>query len=164
VSGYNYDASMDTIQNKLQWEALEYEDRERNKDWFIALGIIVATCSIASIIFGNYFFAALLIISGVLLALFALRAPRMIAYELNDLGLKIGSDLFLYERLKSFHVEVDRGPTLFVKSERLFMPVLNIPIHPDHASTIEEILIEKNIPQETMAEHPSERIMEFFGF
>lgn len=153
-----------TIQNKLQWEALEYEDRERNNDWFIALGIIVATGSIASIIFGNYFFAALLIISGVLLAMFALRPPRMIAYELNDLGLKIGSDLYLYERLKSFHVETERGPTLFVKSERMFMPILSIPIHPDHADTIFEIMLAKDIPQETMAEHPSERIMEFFGF
>jgi hypothetical protein len=46
---------------KLSWSALEYEEKIRSSDWFWALGIIVVTSSVAAIIFGNYFFATLLV-------------------------------------------------------------------------------------------------------
>src|SRR5258706_15804151 len=94
---------------KLEWSALEYEERERSPDWFWALGIIVATSSIAAIIFGNYFFAALLILSGVLLGFFAIKKPDLVTYELNNKGLKIRNRLYPYENIKSFWVQVDRS-------------------------------------------------------
>lgn len=150
--------------NKLSWSALEYEHRERNPDWFWALGVIVAATSIAAIIFGNYFFAALLLISGAMLAYFAKKEPRTIFYELNEFGLKIGEQVFLYENIKSFHIETQTRPTLFVKTERLFMPVLSIPINPDFADEVEQILLSYNIEEEKMQDHPSEKIMDFLGF
>ena len=77
----------------LQWSALEYEEKERSKDWFWALGIIVVTSSIASVIFGNYFFAVLLILGGFLLGFFATKKPEMVQYELTERGLKIRTRL-----------------------------------------------------------------------
>src|SRR5476649_1304639 len=105
--------------DKLQWEALEYEDKERSNDWFWALGVIVITSSIASIIYSNYFFAALLILSGVLLGFFAIKKPEMISYELNAKGLQILTRLYPYENIKSFWVQVGDKPTLFIKTERI---------------------------------------------
>ena len=74
---------------KLEWSALEYEDKERSPDWFWALGIIIVTSSLASIIYSNYFFAALLVLSGILLGFFAKKKPDTVLYELNEKGLKI---------------------------------------------------------------------------
>ena len=65
---------------KLNWSALEYEEKTRSPDWFWALGIIVVTSSIAAIIFGNYFFATLLVLSGLLLGFFAVKKPDMVHY------------------------------------------------------------------------------------
>ena len=53
---------MDTNE-KINWSALEYEVKERSQDWFWALGIIVATSAVAAIIFSDYFFAGLLVLS-----------------------------------------------------------------------------------------------------
>jgi len=150
--------------NKLAWSALEYEDKVRNPDWFWALGVIVVATSVATIIFGSYFFAALILISGGMLAYFAKKEPRTIYYELNEHGLKIGAQVYLYENIKSFHIETQTRPTLFVKTERLFMPVLSIPINPDFAEEVEQILLGYNVTEEKMQEHPSEKIMEFLGF
>jgi len=58
---------------KLEWSALEYEERERGNDWFLALGIIVAASSVAATIYSNYFFATLLVLSGLLLGSFAIK-------------------------------------------------------------------------------------------
>ena len=147
----------------LNWSAPEYEEKDHSRDWFWALGIIVATGSIAAIIFNDYFFAVLLILSGVLLGFFAVKKPEMISYELNNKGLRIGSRLYLYENIKSFWVQLER-PLLFIHSERIFMPIITIPIEKIMAEDIHSIMLAQNVAEVEMKEHPSEKIMEALGF
>jgi len=163
--------------NTLEWSALEYEERKRSNDWFWALGVIVVASSLTSIIYGNYFFAILLILGGVLLGHFAVRKPDIIFYELNEKGLKIKNQLYPYENIKSFWVQTEHQPhlglpateigekfLLFIKSERMFMPIISIPIQESMAEKIRNIFLSKNIPEEEMKEHMSEKIMERLGF
>jgi len=155
---------------KLVWSALEYEERDRSPDWFWALGIIVATSSIASVIFENYFFAALLLLSGVLLGFFAIKKPDMVTYELNAKGLNIRNRLYPYENIKSFWIQLDTSgktnlkPIFFIHSERAFMPILSIPIDESIAEDIYSVMTSKNIAEVEMKEHASEKIMEVLGF
>jgi hypothetical protein len=155
---------------KLNWTALEYEEREHSQDWFWALGIIIVTSSVAAIIFNNYFFAALLILGGVLLGFFAVKKPDMVDYELNNKGLKIRARFYPYENIKSFWVQIESPdqksikPILFIKSERAFMPIIAIPIEEALAQDIHSIMLSKNIEEFEMREHPSEKIMEMLGF
>jgi hypothetical protein len=169
---------MDTeLNEKIDWSALEYEEREKSKDWFWALGIIVVTSSVAAIIFSDYFFAALLILSGLLLGFFAIKKPDVIFYELNEGGLRIGNRLYLYENIKSFWVQIEQPkathqqnietiikPLLFIHSERIFMPIITIPIEEIMAQDIHSLMLSKNIAEEEMQEHLSEKIMEVLGF
>ncbi|MDE2399525.1 MAG: hypothetical protein KGL67_00720 [Patescibacteria group bacterium] len=157
----------------LQWSALEYEDKERSNDWFWALGIIVVTASLAAIIYNNYFFAALIILSGVLLGFLATKKPTMVAYELNDRGFGVETSLYPYENIKSFWVQRENfsekpgenlKPLLFIKSERFFMPIILAPIENDMAPHIRSFLLEKNVIEEEMRETFSEKIMEALGF
>jgi len=157
-------------EEKLIWSALEYEEKERSRDWFWALGIIVVTSSLASIIFENYFFAALLVLSGTLLGFFAIKKPDLITYELNNKGLIIRHRLYPYENIKSFWIqmgtqgEINLKPIFFIHSERVFMPILSIPIDETLAPGIHATMLEKNIPEVEMKEHASEKIMEMLGF
>jgi len=159
--------------DKLQWSALEYEERERNPDWFWALGIIVVTGALTAIIYGNYFFAFFILLSGALLGFFAKKKPDVVTYELNRRGLKIRTRLYPYENIKSFWVQMahegtpehaDLRPTLFIKSERFFMPILSVPIENNLAQDIHSIMTAQDVPEEEMRDHPSEKIMEFLGF
>jgi hypothetical protein len=158
------------LNEKLTWSALEYEDKERSKDWFWALGIIVVTGTVAAIIFNDYFFAALLIISGVLLGFFAIKKPETIFYELNSKGLKIGNRIYPYENIKSFWIQIEQQeqinikPLLFIHSERVFMPIITIPIIETMAEEIHFMLSSKNITEVEMKEHLSDQIMEILGF
>lgn len=158
---------------KISWEALAYEDKPKSNDWFWALGIIVFTASIASMIYDNYFFAALIILSGILLGFLAKKKPEMVHYELNDRGFLVDKNLYPYENIKSFWVQRENfpenpieklKPLLFIKSERFFMPIIMSPIENAMASNIQEFLLEKNIEEEEMKEKISEKIMEALGF
>jgi len=164
---------MDAEENrgkKLNWTAPEYEEREHSQDWFWALGIIVVTSSIAAIIFGDYFFAALLILGGALLGFFAVKKPDLVAYELNEKGLQIRNRLYPYESIKSFWVQIEQPeqmgikPILFIKSGRVFMPIIAIPMKEELARDIHSVMLSKNIEEVEMKEHPSEKIMEMLGF
>ncbi|MFA6585974.1 MAG: hypothetical protein WCS86_02320 [Candidatus Paceibacterota bacterium] len=150
---------------KLEWSELEYEEKERGNDWFWALGVVVVAGSIASFIYSNYFFGLLLIISGILLASFAIKKPDLVFYELNEKGLKIRSRLYPYENIKSFWVQKDSlKPTLFINSERLLIPILSIPIKQYNAEEIRNAFLLNNVPEEEMKEHVSEKIMDSLGF
>ena len=149
---------------KLEWSALEYEEKVQSNDWFWALGVIIVAGSITAIIFANYFFAALLIIGGGLLAFFAIKKPETVPYELNDKGLKIKSRLYPYEKIKAFYVQTENKPLLFIKSERFYMPIISMPINYMQADNIRDIFLKKEVIEEKMAEHPYEKIMERLGF
>jgi hypothetical protein len=150
---------------KLEWTALEYEEKERGNDWFWALGVIVVATSITSFIYGNYFFGLLLIIGGILLAMFAIKKPDLVFYELNKKGLKIKNRVFPYENIKSFWVKDDiEKPSLFIKSERLFMPIISMPIKQYNATEIRDLMLSNDVLEEEMKEHPSEKIMDSLGF
>ena len=163
----------ETPKKVLKWQALEYEERERNSDWFWALGIIAITSALTAIIYGNYFFAFFILLSGALLWFFANRPPEIITYELTSKGLKIRDRIYLYENIKAFWVQVAHEgnpdhaglkPTFFVKTERFFMPMLSFPIENNLAREIHDIMTSQNIPEEEMREHASEKVMEFLGF
>ncbi|MEK7564503.1 MAG: hypothetical protein AAB510_02980 [Patescibacteria group bacterium] len=156
---------------KLSWTALEYEDKERSRDWFWALGVIVFTASATAIIFGNYFFAALIVIGGGLLGFLATKKPGRVSYELNEKGLKIENNLFVYENLKSFWVQKENHdphmthPLLFIKSQRIFMPTITVPIDSDeHGEEVRAIFLHKGVEEEEMQERFSMKIMDVLGF
>jgi len=154
---------MDAV-DKLEWSALEYEEKERTKDWFWAIGVIVVTGGAASIIYGSYFFAILLVLSGALLVFFANKKPDTILYELNEKGLQIRTRLYPYENIHSFWVETRNKPALFIKSQRAFMPIISVPIDYTMSERIHEMFTFNNVPEEEMKDHPSEKIMDSLGF
>lgn len=156
--------------NRLEWSAPEYEERERSQDWFWALGIIIVTAALAAIIFGNYFFALLIVLGGALLWTYAVRKPEVINYELGAKGLRVNTRLYPFESIKSFWVQsgehggVHLKPLLFIHTERFFLPIISVPIDEGHALSIRETFLAKEIPEEEMREHLSEKIMEALGF
>jgi hypothetical protein len=112
----------------------------------------------------------LLVLGGLLLGFFANKKPDVVFYQLDENGLKIGNRLYSFENIKAFWVQMELAtktetePTLFIKAERLFMPIISIPIENDLAKNIRNTMLAKNIPEEEMRESPSEKIMESLGF
>jgi hypothetical protein len=52
----------------------------------------------------------------------------------------------------------------FVKSERLFLPIISIPINEELGLLIKNKMLKKEIPEEQMTEHSSVKIMDNLGF
>ncbi|MCX6757514.1 MAG: hypothetical protein NTZ44_01360 [Candidatus Nomurabacteria bacterium] len=147
----------------LSWSVIEYEEKGRTKDWFWALGIIVVAGSIAAIIFNDGFFAVLLILGGISLGMFALKKPEMINYELSEKGLRIQDQLYTYKNIKMFFVKTNDKPTLFIKSNKFFFPMISAPLGDMSPEKVNEIMRENNVLEQEMKEHFSEKVLEYLG-
>ncbi|MBP6866029.1 MAG: hypothetical protein KBC12_00595 [Candidatus Pacebacteria bacterium] len=152
------------IPENINWTLPEYEHREKTNDWYWALAVVIICGSIASIIYENYLFAALLVIAGILMGHFASQPPEMINFEVNNKGFKLKAHTYPYKKIKSFFVGGEKDLYLFIKIDRLFLPIIYVPIEKHLAEMIRAKLLSQNVVEEEMKEHPSEKIMEIIGF
>lgn len=151
----------------ISWETYEHEHREKSKDWYWSLGIIIVTASILSIVFGNYIFGVLIIVMGVSLAVVGSKEPDLITFELNKMGVRIGKKLFPYATLEAFWVqdnsEHNRISQLLIRSRKTMVPLLVIPLDGVETEDIRDFLLYHLLEKE-MEESLSQLIMESLGF
>jgi hypothetical protein len=147
----------------LSWVALEHEHIERHPDWFWMLGIVALGGAVLALIIGNVLFALFIVIAAVTLALHALRHPRPMAFEINDRGVLIDIDLYPYQTLESYCIH-EHGPSfrLLIKSQKLFMPYLHIPLADVPPLEVRKALLHK-LPEVYVQESLSEKLMERIG-
>ncbi|HCR52752.1 TPA: hypothetical protein DIV48_03900 [Candidatus Kaiserbacteria bacterium] len=117
----------------LEWEGREYDHDPKSTDWYWSLGIVAVAGTIASVLFGNYLLAVLIIIAATALALHASKQPPIHRFRLVEHGIMIGDDLHPFERMTSFSVLEDvqgkLAPMLSIKTESWLSPHLIIPLN-----------------------------------
>jgi len=156
---------MENEQKIINWQAPEYEFREKTSDWFWAVIIIVASGGIASIIYKNYLFAVFLILAAVLLLVYSIRKPEVVNYEISDKDLKIKDEVYLYSDMINFWIDKNHPhKRLLINTNKILAPLIDIPL-PDEANEeeIKNILLEK-IKEEEIKEPMFHRVMEYLGF
>ncbi len=150
--------------NKLSWAVPAYSHDKKTVDWFWGLGIIILASVVACILVKNYYFAVVLIIGGGMMTFFAHQEPETLYYELNKNGLKIKDKFYPYKNILAFWVKKGDSPTLFIKTDRFFLPEIKIKINNNVSDKIHSIFISKEVKEEEMKEHLSEIIMDFIGY
>ena len=77
----------------LEWEGREYDHNPKSADWYWALGIIAVASTVASVLFGNYLLAVLIVIAAAAFALHAAKEPPLNSFRLIEKGIMVGDDL-----------------------------------------------------------------------
>lgn len=152
-------------QRGIIWEAYEHHHAPKKADWFWILGIIAVTGATVSILLGNTLLGVLVLIAGTVVALIANREPKIISYAVTQRGLRIDDRLYPFTTLESFCIdeETNLGPQLLVKSEKMFMPLLILPLPEDALKDIEDI-ISQRLPEIHIEEPLAHKLLEFFKF
>lgn len=152
---------MDTV----SWQGYEYDYHEKSSDWFWALGIVGISSAVTAIIFENVLFALLILVGAFTIALLAVKKPDLVHFEINRRGIVIDEFLYPFNTLESFWITEDsKGHALLiVKSDRVVMPYLIIPLGATPEERVHAALKERLVEEE-LHEPLSHRIFEFFGF
>ena len=149
----------------IEWEALEHHHDEKNSDWFWVLGILTISGAVTAVLFNNILLALVMLIGGAVMAILAMRPPKIVGYAITPRGVKIDSFLYPYTTLENYYIEESHigGHQLLIRSQKMFMPLLILPMPEEHVDEI-ELIISERIPEEHLEEPFANKMLEFFGF
>jgi hypothetical protein len=156
---------MEPSLRSIVWEAPEHHHVEKGNDWFFALIIIVVALVIVAILFNNLLFALLIGVAGLALLISSAKKPAIIPYGVTLRGVRIDDRIYPFSSLESYRIDEEdhKGPQLLLKSAKLMMPLMVIPIPPEHVDDIDDIL-KQNLEEEDLEEPLVVKILELFGF
>jgi hypothetical protein len=149
----------------IYWEAPEHNHIEKSADWYWVLGILAIAGSVVSIIFNNVLFGVVILLGAMTMIITSFHKPRVIEFEVSARGVRIENTVYPYATLESYYLDEENliNPQLIVKSKKLFVPLLIIPIPEEYINEI-ELLISQRLPEEHLEEPFAHKLLEFFGF
>jgi hypothetical protein len=156
---------MEQTPHAFYWEAPEHLHMEKTPDWYWILGILAIAGSVASILMHNILFGMVILLGAVTMMLVSHKKPRTIPYEISTRGIRIDNQLFPYTTLASFSLDEEHphGAHLLVKSKKMLVPLLIIPVPEEYVVMLDQLLATK-LPEEHLEEPIAHRLLELVGF
>jgi len=154
----------DVFVDGFSWEAPEYFHRQKTADWFWSFGIVTVTLIVISVVYANILFAIFIGIAALTLAIFAHRTPRNVEVTISPRGVTLEKTLYHYTQLESFWIrENDPHPKILIKSKKILMPYIVIPLGDIHPEDVRDYLIQF-MEEEEQHESISQQVIEYLGF
>ena len=149
----------------IKWQSPEYFHSPKSGDWFWALGIIAISIAITSILFNNVLFAVLVLIGAVALVIHHKKIPRVVDFEINEKGIKVGKILHPHQATHAFWIdeEFPNDIRLLLRADKIAIPITVIPLDGVDIEKVRAYL-RNHIPEEVIQEPLSQKIMDIIGF
>ena len=149
---------------RIEWEAHQYEYKERSPDWFWAAGIITVAIAVTAVIFHNIIFAILVLVAAFSLALFINREPETVEVVLDERGVTRGKIRYPYETLHSFWIDPDHNhPRIYLRSKKSYLTLIIVPLGDTDPEEVAQAL-SAHLEEEHHAPPLVERLLELLGF
>jgi len=89
---------------KITHEVPEYIKQERGVLWYAIAVLLGAALIVYAIMNGNFLFAVILVLAGVVMILMSLNEPRMIRLEIDPSGVRLGGKKYSYNQFREFSI------------------------------------------------------------
>lgn len=86
------------------WGVNEYEKHERTKRWYIIAGLLGVALLLYSVISGNYLFALVVVLFGIILFLQDVQSPMEVGVALTESGVIIGSKFYPFSEFRNYWI------------------------------------------------------------
>ena len=149
------------------WEINEYEEHERDKRWYIMMGVISVLLLLYAVLTANYLFALIIVLFAIILFLQDTRNPRRLPFIVAETGIILGNKFYSFSELKDFWIiyEPPMVKNLYFSTGSLVSHRLSIPLMDVDPRPIRKYLnefLEENLDEE---EEPlSDKISRTFRF
>ena|SRR3989344_548240 len=147
----------------IVWRTLEYVHREKDGNWFLAVGIVAAALAVAGAILGNVLFSGLVVIATIAVFLHAIRPPAHIRCEIGKNGILLEKTRYHYKDIERFWVrEEGETPVLRLQTTHALSPYLHIPMRREDVSRVRGFL-GRFVPEDEFPEPLAHQLAEAFG-
>lgn len=148
----------------LRWQAPEYHPTERHPDWQWYVGLIAFVLIIISIIFKNFLFALIVLLGAYSLVALERKEPTWPEIEISTDGVRVGSNLYPFESVRSFWVEDNKDiDVLILHSSRPIFPYVHIYFYEMDPMKVKQVL-KRYLPEVKPPETIMDKANDYFGF
>ncbi len=152
------------MKDTFVWEALEHHHEDKSADWFWSLGIIAVSLTVLCVFFNNVLLGIFILVASFTAALHARKEPRILTVSLTMKGVIVEDKLYRYDTLDSFWIDEQAHiPQIILKSKKVLMPFIIVPIEEHHHDDIRMYLL-MHLQEEEHHESPLHHLLEYFGF
>jgi hypothetical protein len=149
----------------FEWEAPEFEKREKSKSWFVIPAIITVVVGIIAIATDNILLLILILLGFFMIYIYAKKEPRIIKFKINEKGIEVDEKLHDFSSLKSFWIFYN-PPTekeISLRSRKASFPYIRIPLADQNPNEIRKYLL-KFLPEKRHKESLIDIWMKRIGF
>jgi len=87
-----------------QWQIQEYEKYDRNKKWYLMMGLVGSLLLLYAIVTANYVFALIVILFGMVLFLNDMQEPIQLPFTIVETGIVVGNKYYKFSELSNFWI------------------------------------------------------------
>ncbi|MDE2213168.1 MAG: hypothetical protein KGJ34_01380 [Patescibacteria group bacterium] len=134
----------------LSWTSPTHLKAERSTDWYWALGLLAICGVIASVLWGNLLFAAIIALGAFMIGVMAAREPRECEIHLSAEGIVVDHDFYSFSSLRAFWIETHHEyPKLYLATTGLIHPHIVIILRPPAGTDNVHEILSRFVPEET---------------
>jgi hypothetical protein len=150
----------------ISWTASEFVSYEKGFGWYLSVTFALLVIGLITFIITSkdIVSTASIIIIGIIFVIFARRKPRVLTYQIDNSGIRIGEKLYQFNSVRSFAV-VDEGSirSVYLMPIQRFMPAISMYFEPKGEQQIINVL-GSFLPQEQRQQELIDRIMHKIRF
>jgi len=148
-----------------QWQIQEYEKYDRNKKWYLMMGLVGSLLLLYAIVTANYVFALIVILFGMVLFLNDMQEPIKLPFTIVETGIVVGNKYYKFSELSNFWIIYNPPAVknLYFSTSKLINHRIQIPLLNYDPRPIREYLskfLKEDLEQEE--EPMSDRIARIF--
>ncbi len=133
----------------IAWEGPEFEVYERDKQWYIAVLVVLLLIIIYAVIINSPIMAITFILIGVVGYIYLQKDPRHLVFAVTAEGVVVGEELFPFGDIESFWIFYEPPHTylLSLRMRNRALPYVHMPLHQVDPVELREALLQF-IPEE----------------
>jgi len=154
-----------TAGTRLAWEAAEYHLQAKPLVWYAVFGAALAALLFIAFLLRSFLSGVVFALVGLLILLYSERPPRTIRFQLTDNALLINTNRYPFTDLEAFNViESPRGMLALLRSRRLILPLIHVPLGSQDPDIVRGILRERVTEDPVLHEPLPDLLAHWLGF
>ena len=125
----------------FSWKFFEFFQHQREKNWYIWFGLIVALLLLYSILTANLLFGLITIISALIILMFQ-RSTNEVEFQITEDGILVNKKFYDYKIIKNFYIiyEPPEVKILYFELKGFFSPRIPVSLENQDPVKIREVL------------------------
>ena len=137
----------------FDWVVNEYEKHERSRRWYVIMAVVGIGLLLFSVISGNYLFALIVVLFGIILFLQDMLQPAEVPFAITEAGIVVGNNFYPFKEITTYWMVYNppEVKNIYFSTNSVLRHRLQVPLLDNDPRPIKDFLnqfLEEDLEQE----------------